>query len=264
MSVALIDADSIYFKAACVAKKDKDIEWYINSTMRSIDAACIMPGLTYVAVKGFGNFRKDLYPEYKANRPPIEEELSSKLNYGFNYMLDKYDAVMADGMEADDLVSIWASEAREAELQYIVVGMDKDLLQIPGNHYNFNTKKHEFIDDDMANYNLMVQCLTGDSGDNIPGIRGIGPKKAQGILQGVPMDRRWDRVRAAYRKHSGGDPNLSHRLLSMIKSWDEFEEVRKECEQKKTGDLTRGKSPSESSVNPSVSTQPTSESEEVT
>ena len=239
MALALIDADSIYFRAVMSTLKEKDIKKIINSTMFDIMAQCFcVEEETRVAVKGHGNFRKDIYPKYKANRPQLEEKVRKKLNFAHTYMREKWSAVEATGMEADDLVSIWAYEAREMEEPYVIVGIDKDLRQIPGNHYNFKKMEHDFVDDDMANYNLMVQCLTGDTGDNIPGIRGIGPKKAQGILQGVPMDRRWDRVRAAYRKHSGGDPNLSHRLLSMIKSWDEFEEVRKECEQKKTGDLT--------------------------
>ena len=124
-------------------------------------------------------------------------------------MKDKWQGIQADGMEADDLVCIWAYEARDMEIPFVICGIDKDLKQIPGNHYNYNKKEHCFVDDDVANYNLMVQCLTGDNSDNIPGIRGIGPKKAEGILQGVPMARRWDRVRAAYRKHNSGKPDLS-------------------------------------------------------
>ena len=129
-------------------------------------------------------------------------------------------------MEADDLVSIWAYEAREEEVPYVIAGIDKDLKQIPGNHYNFNKQLHEFVDDDNANLNLMLQCLTGDTSDNIPGLKGIGPAKASKILAGVPMARRWSRVRAAWRRHGAGDPALSYRLLSMLKSWEEFEDVK--------------------------------------
>ena len=141
-------------------------------------------------------------------------------------MVDEYQAVMADGMEADDLVSIWAYEARELELPYCVVGIDKDLLQIPGNHYNFNKQEGQFVDDDTANLNLMLQCLTGDSTDNIPGIKGIGPKKADKILSGIPMARRWSRVRAAWRGHGAGNPELSRDLLRMLTSWEEFDAIK--------------------------------------
>ena len=230
MALALIDADSIYFRIACVTKKQKDIRSGINHTMKEIEKEVMMATFEdvtmMVAVKGRGNFRKDLYPEYKAQRKELEEDMKAALNYGHQYMVDKWGAVQADGMEADDLVSIWAYEARAAEQQYVICGIDKDLLQIPGNHYNFGKKTNDFIDDDTANLNLMLQCLTGDSTDNIPGIKGIGPKKAATILNGVPMARRWDRVRAAWRAKSAGNVNVSYDLLRMLTSWEDFDGIK--------------------------------------
>ena len=227
MALALIDADTIYYRAAFQMNK-KGIRKGIDTTMASIKDALI--GFDdysqMVAVKGRGNFRKDLYPKYKTNRPALDDDMKEALNYGHSYMVDKYAAVMADGMEADDLVCIWAHEAREAEHQYCVVGIDKDLLQIPGNHYNFHKQTHQFIDDDTGNYNLMLQCLTGDNSDNIPGIKGIGPKKAERILSGVSMVRRWDRVRAAWRGHHAGNPELSRTLLTMLTSWEDYDAIK--------------------------------------
>ena len=111
-------------------------------------------------------------------------------------------------------------------IDYFVVGIDKDLLQIPGNHYNFVKRELRFVDDDEAHLLLMRQCLTGDSADNIPGIRGIGPKKADKLLSGVPKERRWNRVRAAWRAHKAGNPELSLRLLQMLTSFEELEVAR--------------------------------------
>ena len=179
-----------------------------------------------VAVKGHGNFRKDLFPKYKANRKDLDENLKVALTYGHEYMCKKWDAVMADGMEADDLVAIWAYEAREAEAAYVIAGIDKDLLQIPGNHYNFVKKTHQFVDDDKANLNLMLQCLTGDGTDNIPGIKGVGPKTAEKILKGVPMERRWNRIRASWRGYKAGSPDLSYDLLRMLTTWKEYEDIK--------------------------------------
>ena len=73
----------------------------------------------------------------------------------------------------------------------------------------------------------MIQCLTGDNIDNIPGIKGIGPKKAEKILAGVPKYRRWNRVKAAWRQHKAGNPSLSRALLEMLTSFDE-EKVRRD------------------------------------
>lgn len=222
---ALIDADTIYFRAA-YKKNKREIIKAIDKQMNMIIGSHFYDSV-HVAVKGFGNFRKDLYPQYKANRKR-DEELKPYLALGWEHMKDKWNAEEAHGMEADDLVSIWAYNARDHEEQYVVCGIDKDLKQIPGDHFNYHKETWEFVDDDMANYNLMLQCLTGDTGDNIPGIRGIGPKKAERILQGVPMARRWNRVRAAWRGHSGPTTgcDLSWRLLAMLKSWEEFEDVK--------------------------------------
>ena len=223
--VVLIDADSIYFQASYRLKKN-EVRKKIDEIMQDIEAKSFM-ATPLVAVKGRGNFRKDLYPLYKANRNrDYEPEHAAALNYGHKYMVEKYNAVQADGMEADDLVCIWAYEAREAERNFLIAGIDKDLKQIPGHHYNFNKQEFDFVDDDTAHLNLMLQCLTGDGGDNIPGIKGIGPKKADKILSGVRMDKRWNRVRAAWRAHGAGDPELSYRLLAMIKSFEEFEDVK--------------------------------------
>ena len=232
MALALVDADSIYFRAAYVTKKQNEIRKVIDETMKSIDrnvSTILFDDIDFmIAVKGYGNFRKDLYPDYKKNRKELDEEMKQALKYGHPYMVDKYSAVMSDGMEADDLVSIWAYEAREAEQDYIIVGIDKDLRQIPGNHYNFKKEEHDFVDDDTAAYNLNIQCLTGDSTDNIPGIKGIGPKKAAKLLDGIPVSRQWSRIRAAWRAHGAGNPALSRSLLRMLTSWEDYEDVKRE------------------------------------
>ena len=232
-SLVLVDADSIYFRAACISSKKNDIRKSIDHTMSEIEATCMM-GKLRVAVKGKGNFRKDMYPEYKANRKELDEKLVKSLAYGIEHMISYYDAFQADGMEADDLVSIWAYEARELEKPYFVVGIDKDLLQIPGNHYNFNKQVHTFVDDDAANLNLNLQCLIGDNSDNIPGIKGIGKVKAAKILDGVPMDKRWDRVKQEWKSHNAGDPDVSRRLLTMLKSWKEYDDIRQHIQDQAT------------------------------
>ena len=232
-AVVLVDSDSIYFRMACVTKKQKDIRVGIDNTMREIKQNCGSDKLL-VAIKGRGNFRKEIYPLYKSTRKEIDEDVKKALNYGHDYIVDKYSAVMADYMEADDLVSIWASECRDSNRDYAVAGIDKDLLQIPGTHYNFVKKEIQEISEDTANYKLMLQCLTGDRSDNIPGIKGIGPKKAEKLLSGVPMQRRWNRVRAAWRANKAGDPDVAKRLLTMITSWEELDDIKKQIEKHKS------------------------------
>ena len=224
-NIALIDADSIYFRVAYKTKNEKEIRKNIDIMMKEIEGQCLMPDEMKVAVKGFGNFRKDIYPEYKQNRKELEPDMKWALKKGHEHMIKKWGAVQADGMEADDLVAIWAYEARANEDAYVVVGIDKDLKQIPGNHYNFVKKEHCFIDDDEAHLLLMTQCLTGDNSDNIPGIKGVGPVKAKKILSGIARDRRWGRVKAAWRANGTGDPSMSLRLLTMLTSMEELDEI---------------------------------------
>ena len=190
--IGLVDADTIYFRAIKCTLNKKNIREIIDHAMYDIMGQNFLTeDELMVALKGHGNFRKDLYPQYKSNRPALPEEEKVALNYAHTYMKTKWRGVEATGMEADDLVCIWAYELRENEEDYMICGIDKDLKQIPGNHYNYNKKVHDFVDDDTAHYNLMSQCLTGDSSDNIPGIKGIGPKKAEVLLRGVARRSMW-------------------------------------------------------------------------
>ena len=74
----------------------------------------------------------------------------------------------------------------------------------------------------------MLQCLTGDNSDNIPGIHGIGPKTAAKLLDGIPMGQRWAAVEKAWKENNAGDPWLSRKLLTMLTTWDELKEVSKD------------------------------------
>ena len=228
---ALVDADSLYFRPCCRTQNKRDIRRLITKAINDIKEN-VVTNEVYLAVKGKGNFRQDLYPAYKATRREIEPHIKEALNYAHSFIMDKHGAVPANGMEADDLVSLWAYECMDDDIPYTICGIDKDLLQIPGWHYNFVKETHQFIDEDAGNYNLMLQCLVGDTSDNIPGLKGIGPVKARRILSGVPMQRRWNRVRAAYRQRKGGDPTLTRDLLSMLRNYGEYETIREKIKSK--------------------------------
>lgn len=244
----LVDADSIFFKVAYGSNSESDLRKNYDSFCRKLELT-VKDKIanpfdedemvtTYYAVKGTGNFRKNLYDKYKANRPTLDQEIRDKLNFLHKYSISK-GARQADDMEADDLVSIWAHESRDHDEQYVICGIDKDLKQIPGNHYNYGKDTWDFIDDDTGHYNLMLQCLTGDNTDGIPGLKGIGPKKAEKILKGIPQVRRWNRVKAAWRGHGGNLKQLeiSYKLLRMLTSWEEHENIRAHL----SGEATIGK-----------------------
>ena len=158
-NIGLVDADSLYFRICMVTQKKTEIKKGIDHSIRELRRSVGTDHLLF-AVKGRENFRNDIYPQYKANRKELEPKIKEALTYAHAYIVDKHGAIMADGMEADDLVSIWAYEQHDYDQSPIIVGIDKDLLQIPAWHFNFVKKEWTHIDDDTGNYNLMLQCLT--------------------------------------------------------------------------------------------------------
>lgn len=221
-----IDADSILFKAACTQDNVHDTKQVVDRVIKDTISDCWAKE-TYLAIKGKGNFRYDVYEDYKANRKDkeMDEKLRERLNAAYFYIVDKWEAVPADGMEADDLVCIWAHEAREADENWVIAHIDKDINQIAGNHYNYNTKQIYFIDDEEADMNFCIQLLIGDSGDNIPKIRkGYGVKTAQKALVGTTYDNRMDRVVNEWQRGYGRgwekQLNMIGNLIYMKRTWD--------------------------------------------
>lgn len=146
----------------------------LNKTIENILKACNTQDYKiYLTSQDHSNFRFDIDPTYKANRS------SEKPPYYINlreYMTEMHDAEMAFGMEADDLMGI------NQNAETIICTIDKDLKQIPGRHYNFVKDYHYSVTPQEGLYWFYTQILTGDNADNIKGLAGIGPKKAELIL----------------------------------------------------------------------------------
>ena len=133
-------------------------------------------------------FRNDIYPEYKANRSEVPEDLipqfpvirkaTSAFNIPFVELL---------GYEADDLIASYAEEAQKHNMKVTIVSSDKDLMQLVSDNVSMldtmkgRVFKKEDVFDKFGVYPekvIDVQSLAGDSVDNIPGIPGIGIKTA--------------------------------------------------------------------------------------
>jgi 5'-3' exonuclease len=96
-------------------------------------------------------------------------------------MIDAWAFSVQETQEADDAIGIRAYSLGEND--YIICSIDKDLDNLRGHHYNFVKNEHYYIAESQAIKNFYRQLLTGDRTDNIPGLAGIGPKKAEKILQ---------------------------------------------------------------------------------
>ena len=138
-------------------------------------------------------FRNDIYPDYKANRPPPPEELIPQFDLireatrAFNVP-----CVELAGYEADDLIATYARRARERGQEVTVVSSDKDLMQlVEAGVAMFDPVKNRAIGRDQVIERfgvppekvIDVQSLAGDSTDNVPGVPGIGVKTAAQLIQ---------------------------------------------------------------------------------
>jgi hypothetical protein len=132
---------------------------------------------------GNTNFRTQIYDDYKANRATSERPVH--LSACKQYLLNKYNGIMKEFHEADDLMGIEAMRLRSQGRKYLICSIDKDLNCIPGGHYNFVKDVEYETTEEESMIHYYSQCLQGDKVDNIPGIHGIGPKKAEKILKGA-------------------------------------------------------------------------------
>lgn len=134
---------------------------------------------------GKNNFRHDIAKTqpYKGNRKDAPRPVH--LHSLREYLITAWDFRVANGQEADDAIGIHATLTRDNS---IIVSIDKDLDMIPGHHYNPVKKDHYYVNDKEAIKNFYRQILTGDKVDNIEGLRGIGPKKADKILGDFDTD----------------------------------------------------------------------------
>ena len=137
-------------------------------------------------------FRSDIYPEYKAHRPPAPDDLIPQ----FELVRDAtramgLKAVDMEGFEADDLIATYARQAREQGADVTIVSSDKDLMQLVGDGVMmFDAMKNRKIgpDEVLEKFGvgpdrvIDVQALAGDSADNVPGVEGIGVKTAAQLI----------------------------------------------------------------------------------
>src|SRR5580765_3863237 len=122
-------------------------------------------------------FRDDLYDKYKANRPPMPDDLGSQVEP----LLDAIRAwgwplLQVDGVEADDVIGTLAREADRRGMRCVISTGDKDLAQLVSERVTLvNTMSNERLDPERM---LDYLTLVGDSVDNVPGVEKVGPKTA--------------------------------------------------------------------------------------
>ena len=151
-----------------------------------------------VYLSGKDNFRNALatLKPYKGNR----DKSTRPAHYDAirDYLHKYWDAVIVEGEEAEDAISVvvWQKELSNC----VVAGIDKDLDQIPGEHYDYVKRVLYTVSDDDAEYAFYKQCLTGDSTDNIGGCYKTGDVKARRLLDGTPRAEWWTAIVETYEE----------------------------------------------------------------
>ena len=179
--LALIDGDIVAYRCSASAENEPEdiallrVEVMMRDILHETESTEYKSFLT-----GQGNFRYDIYPDYKANRK--DKPKPTHLKACRTYLLDTWKSYLSEGCEADDLIGIEATAADDM-MSYIICSIDKDLKQIPGYHYNFVTKDKVFVSPLDGLKSFYKQLILGDVSDNIPGYDGKARQKWPKFMQ---------------------------------------------------------------------------------
>ena len=202
--VVLVDGSGYIFRAyhalPALARKSDGlpvgaVSGFCNMLNKLVDDALADDDIGHLAVvfdTARRSFRNEIYPEYKAHRPPAPEDLVPQ----FPLVRDATRAfnvacVEMEGFEADDLIATYADLAVAAGHEVVIVSSDKDLMQMVGERVSMrDPMKQTVIREEQVvekfgvgpDKVIDVQALAGDSSDNVPGVPGIGVKTAAELI----------------------------------------------------------------------------------
>ncbi len=137
-------------------------------------------------------FRKELYPDYKANRPPPPPDLKQQMKRVWEVVeAFPIQVLQQDGVEADDVIATVVRECREQGLRVVIVSADKDLMQLVGpDVVLWDTMRDKVFgpEEVQERFGVAIEqvrdvlALMGDSSDNVPGVPSVGPKTAKDLI----------------------------------------------------------------------------------
>jgi 5'-3' exonuclease len=191
----LIDLDIILYRGLWATKDQgyyagvRACDSIVNSILDRVDHTDYE-----LILSGQNNFRKQISPEYKANRKP-----ESKPQYLYDtkkYFEKFWKATAAEG-EADDLIGIKHDSCTT------IISSDKDFFSVGGKIYN--PFKDESYNITNPEYHFYYQLIVGDSADNVKTLHGYGPKKAEKILADKSKDEMREAVQNLYREYYGDE-----------------------------------------------------------
>lgn len=226
--IALIDGDLVAFRCAASANEDGEEISVLRADKLMRELLEATGAESYrVFLTGTENFRKEIDPQYKANRK--DKEPPTYLQQTREFLVREWKAEVQDNIEADDALGINQTDST------IICSLDKDLLQVPGKHYRWAigtatwSKEAQFLEvgylDGLKSF--YRSTLIGDVSDNIVGVYGLGPKKAAKFIDHLNTEQEmFDVCRELYQDDERFFRNLKL-LWIMREDGDIFDPVER-------------------------------------
>lgn len=206
----LVDADNLAIAVAASAEDAE--EWVACARADEMMSRCLEQSECdeyELWLTGKGNFRYNIYPEYKANRidkPRPRHEQAVKA-----HLRNAWQANTSEGCEADDMIGVRLTELGD---KGCAGHLDKDINMVPGWHYGWELSRKGVVVKQAKKYYVSpeeglrffyYQMLVGDSVDNLKGVVGIGPKKAEQLLLGLSTVKEYNDM---LREHFSCDEEI--------------------------------------------------------
>lgn len=231
----LIDGDVYIYRAAATCEKviNWDDDNYVNYASLSEAKVIFINTMSEllnkfetkeytIALSHYKNFRKNINPDYKANRknkkpPMVYKPLRQWVEQEYNIFYREY-------LEGDDILGILAtSKVIIKNTNKIIVSLDKDMKTLPCKYHNNRNDESIIVSEQEANYNHMLQTLTGDQTDNYKGLAGCGLKTAEKIIsKDMSYRQMWQAVVEAYIKKGSSEQKalLNARMARILRNYD--------------------------------------------
>lgn len=244
----VIDALNLAFRWKHQGRTDfcDDYVRTVESLARSYDCSNVI----ITSDKGSSSYRREISPEYKQNRKDKYAEQTDEEKQAFadffeefentlEVLADKFPVLRYQGVEADDIAAHLVKNRKRYGLGDMwLISSDRDwdlLIDERVARFSYVTRKEVTIDNWHEHYDvtreeyISLKCLTGDKGDNVAGVPGIGPKRAQDLIRqygdamdiynSLPIDGRYKYIEAL--NESGEQLLINYQLMDLITYCDD-------------------------------------------
>ena len=247
-STLIVDALNLAFRWKHQGRTDFRYDY--QSTVKSLAKSYDCKNVIITADWGSSSYRKAISPDYKQNRKDKFAEQSEAERIAFEEFFEEFEAsleVLAEdypvlrykGVEADDIAAHLVKFKDKYDLEYIwLISSDRDwdlLIQENVGRFSYVTRREVRLDNWNEHYDIdpekyiSLKCLTGDKGDNVPGIPGIGPKRAVQLIEeygtafdiyeALPIDSRYKYIQEL--NASGEQLLVNYELMDLITFCDD-------------------------------------------